>query len=173
MSKNIILIGFMGTGKSTISKALAEDTKKKVRDLDAYIEEKEQRSISTIFEQSGEEGFRDLESKYLSEVLEDENQILSCGGGTVLRTENVSHMKEHGIIILLTATAQTIYERVKDNDDRPILQGNRNVTFIQSLMDKRNDIYHAVADVIVATDGKTVDEICQEIKKITISVKNS
>ena len=109
MNNNIILIGFMGTGKSTISKELHEKTGRREIDLDAYITEKSGMTINDIFAKSGETAFRDLESACLAEVLKNDQQIVSCGGGTVLRTGNVAEMKKHGRIILLTATAQTIY----------------------------------------------------------------
>ena len=89
--------------------------------------------------------------------------MVSCGGGAVLRDENAKLMKENGMIVLLTATPETIYERVKNSTDRPILNGNMNVEYISSLMDKRKDRYLAVADYAVATDGKSVKEICAEI----------
>ena len=89
--------------------------------------------------------------------------IVSCGGGAVLRDENIEIMRGQGKIILLTATPQTIYERVKDNHDRPVLNGNMNVEYISELMEKRKVRYEMAADIVIATDGKTVDEICNEI----------
>ena len=91
------------------------------------------------------------------------NIIVSCGGGVVVKDENVEHMKNGGVIVLLTATPETIYERVKNSTDRPILNGNMNIEFIESLMNKRKERYLSVADVIVSTDNKMVSDICKEI----------
>ena len=165
MNNNIILIGFMGTGKSTISKELHEKTGRKEIDLDAYITEKSGMTINDIFAQSGETAFRDLESACLAEVLKNDQQIVSCGGGTVLRTGNVAEMKKHGRIILLTATAQTIYNRIRTNTERPLLRNNMSPEYIQELMGKRDKVYHDAADIIICTDGKEVPDIAEEILK--------
>ncbi len=163
MAKNIMLIGFMGTGKTTVSKQLSEVTGRNEVDIDAYLVEKEGTPISEIFEKFGEDHFRDIETKYLIEIQQNSDLIVSCGGGIVVREENVKHMKENGIIVWLTATPETIYERVKDSTDRPILNGNMNIEYIASLMEKRKNLYLSVADVIVSTDGKSINEICNEI----------
>ena len=81
----------------------------------------------------------------------------------MVRQENISHMKESGKIVLLTATPQTIYERIKDSTDRPVLNGHMNVEYIRELMEKRREKYEAAADLIVATDDRSIEEICREI----------
>ena len=92
-----------------------------------------------------------------------EAKIVSCGGGVVLRPQNVEKMKQAGMVIFLNAKAETIYERVKDSNDRPILNGNMNVDYIRSLMEKRSSLYMQAADRVIDTDGKSVREICDEI----------
>lgn len=161
--KNIMLIGFMGAGKTTVSKELAKLTGKKEVDMDAYIVEREGCSINDIFEKHGEAYFRELETKYLKEVQKNKGAIVSCGGGLVLKDENVELMKENGVIVLLTATPQTILLRVQNSKDRPILNGNMNVEFITELMNKRKDRYMSVADVTVETDGRAVRAVAEEI----------
>ena len=131
--------------------------------MDAYIAEKEGMAITDIFAQFGEEYFRTKETASLIEIMKMDELIVSCGGGVVVKDENVSYMKDGGVIVLLTATPQTILERVKESTDRPILNGNMNVEFIEQLMNKRKDRYLSVADVIVETDNKAVKEICAEI----------
>lgn len=163
MSKNIMLIGFMGAGKTTVSRALSKMTGKKELDMDAYIVKKEGMSIADMFEKYGEEYFRKKETESLIEIMEMEGLIVSCGGGVVVKDENVEHMKKDGVIVLLTATPETTLSRVKDSTDRPILNGNMNIEFITNLMNKRKDRYLSVADVIVATDNKMVSDICKEI----------
>lgn len=160
---NIVLIGFMGTGKSTIARELAKTRQMNIVEMDEEIVRRRGKSIADIFEEEGEEYFRDLETALLKELQTKENQVISCGGGAVLREENVRVMKKNGCVVLLTALPQTIYERVKNNTDRPILQGNMNVEYIASLMEKRREKYEKAADIVIATDGKNVSQICEEM----------
>ena len=162
-NKNIMLIGFMGAGKSTVSRELALITGRIEIDIDQYIVEKEGMAISDIFERYGEAYFRDLETKALREIEKEDNLIISCGGGIVVKEENVSIMKNKGIIVLLTATPETVFERVKNSKERPILNNNMNIDFIKELMEKRAELYKNVADLIISTDNKDVKNICNEI----------
>lgn len=168
---NIMLIGFMGAGKSTVSSYLSKKLDMEEVDTDALIVEKEGRKIPQIFENNGENYFRDCESKILIELQRRHRLIVSCGGGIVLREENIQSMKKQGRIVLLTATPQTTYERVKDSKERPILNDNMNTEFIAQLMEKRQDKYQAAADVIVATDHKEVPQICDEIIEKLLSLE--
>lgn len=163
MSENIMLIGFMGTGKTTVSKELSKITGRKELDMDEYIVNKEGMSIADMFEKYGEEYFRKKETECLIEIMEEKDLIVSCGGGVVVKDENVSYMKNGGKIVLLTATPQTILKRVKNSKDRPILNGNMNIEFITNLMNKRKERYLSVADIIIETDNKGILEICDEI----------
>lgn len=162
---NILLIGFMGTGKTTVSKELAKKTQMPEIDMDRYIVEYENMSIADIFSQKGEPYFRNLETECLKKILKTKNQIISCGGGVAMKEENVTHMKEGGVTILLSATPETVYERVKDNSERPILNGNMNVEYISGLMNARKPKYEAAADLVIDTDGKKVSDIADEIIK--------
>lgn len=161
--KNIYLIGFMGSGKSTVARELATYMKATCVEMDEQIEEQQQMPITQIFDTYGETYFRDLETEFLRSLTEKENIVVSCGGGSVLRDENADLMKAHGKIILLTAKPETIYERIKDSKNRPVLNGNMTVAYIQELMEKRRVRYETVADVSISTDGKSVAEICAEI----------
>jgi len=163
MNKNILLIGFMGAGKTTVSKELSKMTNMKEIDMDAYIVKREGMEITEIFDRFGEEYFRKKETESLIEIMKENNCIVSCGGGVVVKDENVEYMKNGGKIVLLTATPETTLERVKNSTDRPILNGNMNVEFIAKLMEKRKERYLAVADIIVETDNKEVKDICREI----------
>lgn len=160
---NIALIGFMGAGKSTISDYLSTMFDMKLVEMDQVIAEREEMSISDIFDTYGEEYFRNLETNLLKELQTGRNCVISCGGGVVLREENVAEMKKNGRVVFLTASPETIYERVKDSNDRPILDGNKNVEFIAGLMEKRREKYEAAADVVVQTDNKTILQICEEL----------
>jgi len=163
MKSNIYLIGFMGTGKSTVLNKLAFMTKYNGVDLDDYIEKKEKKSINDIFAEGGEELFRKLETEYLKNVSEKKEYIVSCGGGTVLRSENVDIMKDNGTVVLLRATPKTIYERVKDTTNRPLLNGNMNEEYIAGMLKKREEFYLNAADIIIDTDDMQVSDICREI----------
>lgn len=160
---NIILIGFMGAGKSTVSDFLSTMFDMRLVEMDQEIAEREEMSIPDIFATYGEEYFRRLETKLLKELQSEKNCIISCGGGVAMREENVVEMKKNGKVVLLTASPETIYERVKDSDDRPLLKGNNSVEFISELMEKRREKYENAADLVVQTDGKSVLEICEEL----------
>lgn len=161
---NIFLIGFMGAGKSTVAKELKKMLDMPLVEMDARIVEEQGMSINEIFDKFGESHFRDIESKLVRDIGVEGNTIVSCGGGVVVRDENVVEMKKSGKIVFLTATPETIYDRVKDGNDRPILNGNMNVEFIKGLMEKRRALYEAAADITIETDNKNIQEICNEIK---------
>ncbi len=160
---NIVLIGFMGAGKSTISDYLSTMFDMKLVEMDQEIAEREEMSIPDIFATYGEEYFRNLETELLKELQTGRNCIISCGGGVALRSENVVEMKKNGKVVLLTASPETIYERVKDSNDRPLLKENKSVEFIAQLMEKRKEKYEDAADVVIRTDGKTILQICEEL----------
>lgn len=160
---NIVLIGFMGTGKSTVSKYLKDMLAMNEADVDAMIVEEQKMPIRDIFAQYGEEYFRDCESNAILRLQSCRQTIISCGGGAVMRKENVRNLKKSSYIVLLTASPETILERVKDHGGRPILNGNMNVEFIKALMEKRKDYYEKAADVIVETDHKCIQQICEEL----------
>lgn len=161
--KNIFLIGYMGTGKSTVAAYMAKQYNMEVLEMDQMIVEREGMSISDIFAKHGEDYFRDIETKLLIEIQTQENKVVSCGGGVVLREQNVEEMRKGGSIVLLSAQAETILERVKDDNSRPLLQGNKNIEFINDMLEKRRPKYESAADVVIQTDGKQVANICNEI----------
>ena len=160
---NILLIGFMGAGKTTISDYLSTMFDMDIVEMDQVIAEHEEMSISDIFATYGEEYFRDLETNLLIEMQSHKNAVISCGGGAALRERNVAEMKKNGRVVLLTATPETIYERVKDSNDRPVLNGRKNVKGISELMEQRREKYEAAADIVINTDDKTVLQICEEL----------
>ena len=160
---NIFLIGFMGAGKSTISDYLKNVLAMDVVEMDQCIVERQGMSISDIFETYGEEYFRELETNLLIEMQSRSNVVVSCGGGVPMRERNVAEMKKNGRVVLLTAKPETILERVKDNHDRPLLENNKNVSFIADLLEKRRAKYEAAADIVIQTDGKSELEICEEL----------
>lgn len=164
--KNIFLIGFMGSGKSTMARLLAKDTNRELIEMDETIEKEAGCTINELFEKHGESYFRDLESALVKRIADKGGAVVSCGGGAVLREENVANMKKNGKIIYLSATPETIYERVRHSTNRPLLNGNMNVEYIRELMDKRLAIYETAADVIVDVNQKEKSEIVEEIASL-------
>ena len=161
--KHIFLIGFMGTGKSTIARTLSKYMGIQRIEMDEAIAKQELRPITEIFAAEGEAYFRYLETEYLRNLLNKERKVVSCGGGVPMIRENVELMRSCGTIVLLDARAETVFERVKHSTARPILNGNMNVEYIESLMEKRKDAYEAAADICIDTEGKDVGEISREI----------
>lgn len=160
---NLVLIGFMGCGKSTVAKCLRRICGMEILEMDREIERREAMTISEIFAKKGEEYFRDLETKLLVELQQKNNLIISCGGGVPLRECNVLEMKKNGKVILLTAKPETVLERVKHGRRRPLLEGHMNVAYIEELQEKRREKYLRAADLVIATDGKNIEQIGQEI----------
>lgn len=161
----LYLIGFMGTGKSSIARKLQEITGMEIIEMDEEIEKRSGRSISRIFDEDGELYFRTLETRLLEEIAADKKHstIVSCGGGVVLKSENVQLMKGSGRTVLLTATPETIFQRVGCSKERPNLKNRKTVEDIQLLMDERKEKYESAADFIIETDNKNISEICTEI----------
>ena len=150
LDQHIFLIGFMGCGKSTCAACLCRMTGAEQIEMDQEIVKRQGMEITEIFRVHGEEYFRDLETDLIKEIGNMEPMVVSCGGGTVLREENVALMK-------------TVFDRVKGSADRPVLNGNMNLSYIKELMEARRPRYEAAADAAVATDGRTAEEICEEI----------
>lgn len=164
--KNIILIGFMGCGKTTLGIKLSYRLRRSMEDTDKLIEKKEGRTISDIFQTDGEAYFRTLETACLKRMIRTTNhKIISTGGGLPLKEENRALLKELGTVVYLRATAETIYERVKHDKSRPLLQGENPQEKIRTLMAKRSALYEQAADVIIDVDGKNFDTILDEIVK--------
>lgn len=166
LRQHLFLIGFMGCGKSTNAQKLCELTGAGRLEMDEEIVREQGMEISGIFEKYGEPYFRDLETELLKRLQERKPAVVSCGGGAVLRPENVALMKAAGKIVLLTAEPETIYSRVKDSTERPVLNGNMNLDYIRGLMEKRRPSYEGAADIVVSTDGRTAEEICREILRL-------
>ena len=160
---NLVLIGFMGAGKTTMSDYFNTMFAMDVIEMDQIIARREGMTIPDIFEVHGEEYFRNCETNLLIEMQARKNVVISCGGGVPMRERNVAEMRKNGRVILLTARPETILERIKGDHSRPLLENNKNVSFIAALMEKRREKYEAAADIIVQTDGKSIQEIGEEI----------
>ena len=169
---NIILIGFMGCGKSTIGVKLSYRLRRPMLDTDKLIEKEEGRTISEIFETDGEEYFRNLETECIKKLISTvHSQIISVGGGLPMREVNHALLKELGMVVYLRAEAETIYGRVKHDKTRPLLQCDNPKEKIKTLMKQRAAVYESASDVIVDVDNKDFDTILDEIVKY-LQVRN-
>jgi len=160
--RNIILIGFMGTGKSAVSEKLAEKLGARLIDTDQEIEKESGMTISDIFKNYGEEYFRVLETGLLEKLSGTNDLVISCGGGIALREANRKLLDRLGFVVLLTAKVDTIMERLRGDETRPLIKGGNKDT-IRVLMDERRKYYNAAAMCCVETDGLTVDEVSELI----------
>jgi shikimate kinase len=160
--KTIVLTGMMGSGKSTIGKLLSENLNIAFLDLDNLIEQKEQNSISKIFQTNGEKYFRELEKTTLHENFSAQNQIISLGGGTFENPETQKFLLQNSLVIYLETTPQTIFDRIKNDKSRPLLCDNMNIEKISEIIELRKKNYNKAHKTIL-TDKKSKNEIVKEI----------
>ena len=165
-NRNLFLVGFMGCGKSTMARILSEKTGAELIEMDETIEKEAGMSINEIFEKHGEPYFRDLESQLVERIMKKGGAVVSCGGGAILREENVSNMKKNGKIVYFSATPETIFKRVRHSTNRPLLNGNMNVEYISALMGKRLPLYEKAADITIVVDEKNKQEVVDELMQI-------
>lgn len=165
--KKVVLIGYMGAGKSTVGQALAEQIAVPFWDMDAVIEEKQGRRIVDIFAENGEDYFRRLETECFRELLEQKGAcVLSAGGGLPLRRENRELLRKMGCAVYLQVTKKTVLERLKEDKSRPLLQVEDKEAKVEEMIRMRHPIYLEAADITVETDGRSVEEMVQEILKL-------
>lgn len=160
--KNIVLTGFMGTGKSAVGRILSKELTYAFIDSDCEIEKEQKMSITEIFKNYGEAKFRDIESDIIKRLSEMEGVVISTGGGVVLRESNIENLRKKGVIVCLTASAETILKRVKQSNDRPLLQVDNPLQRIKELLTSREQCYRN-ADITISTEGKSSKEIASEI----------
>jgi len=169
---NIILIGFMGCGKTSVGIKLSYRLKHTFLDTDKQIERKHGKSISEIFAVDGENAFRQMETDFLKELLRKTGssiQIFSTGGGTPIKEENRELLKQLGTVIYLKVSPDVVYERLKEDTTRPLLQTQNPKARIEELLFAREDAYEAAADIIIEVDSKSLEDIVEEIATL---VKN-
>ena len=165
--KRLVLIGFMGSGKSSCGRILSKWMRIPLIDTDKQIEQEAGKSVSRIFEEDGEERFRQLETETLQRLIEKKGSyIFSVGGGTPLRPENRELLKKLGTVIYLKASPESVWERVRGNTSRPLLQKENPKEEILSLMEARKDIYPLAAELEVETDHKAAREVAEEVRSL-------
>lgn len=167
---NIILTGFMGTGKSAVSKLLAEKLSWQYIDTDEIIEKEQGVPISAIFATKGEPYFREIESAAIRRISALDKVVISCGGGVVLKKENMDELEKNGFIICLTASPEKIYGRVKHNTDRPLLKVDNPLQKINELLELRKPFYSRCSLMIDTTD-LPVSGVVEKIMERGIGVR--
>jgi shikimate kinase len=163
--KNIILTGFMGTGKTAVGRELARLLQMRLVDVDAEIERSRDMKIADIFKDFGEPYFRDLETEMIRALSEQKNIVISTGGGAVLREENMAVLRETGTIFCLYADPQTILARTGESKDRPLLNVEDPLAKIKELLMLRMPFYEK-AGIMIDTNGKTPLQVAEEIAGI-------
>lgn len=163
---NIVFIGFMASGKTTIGQALAEKKGYSFIDTDKWISNKMNAPISEIFDKKGEDYFRQLETKTIKKLSKSlDNTIISTGGGLSIKKENVPYLKNMGTVVFLKVSKETVISRLGKNKERPLLASENPEEKIETLLKERNPIYEQVADVIIDTNNKSVKELVDEVIK--------
>ncbi len=160
--RNIILCGFMGCGKSTVGALLAKKNGMAFVDLDSYIEKQQNKTISDIFAENGENYFRELEKQAAKELMEKNGLVVAAGGGTLTFSENVETFRKNGKIILLDIPIETVAKRLENDTTRPLLNRPDKDKAMKELYDKRLPLYRAAADMIVNGDDSPM-QVCKDI----------
>ena len=161
--QNIILIGPMGSGKSTIGNIIAKKLGRDFRDSDHFIEERTGVDIARIFDVEGETGFRDRESKALKDLLGQNDQVIATGGGSILRAENQALLRSRGYIVFLDTSVNQQLQRLRRDKKRPLLQTENPRQQLESLFETRHPIYLDLADLAVKTDRKLARKLASDI----------
>ena len=165
MSNNIILVGLMGAGKSTIGRSLAKKLKKQFYDSDRVIEERTGVDIATIFEIEGEKGFRVREAQVIEELCQLNNIVLATGGGSVLLEDNRKNMKNMGDVIYLSTTAELLYSRIRHDKSRPLMQTNNPLETLKNLLNDREPFYKEVSSITITTGKQKATVIVKRVEE--------
>jgi len=169
--KNIVLTGFMGTGKTAVGMELERLLNMKLIDVDTEIEKSEKITINEIFKQFGEPRFREIETEMIRKLSYQKNVVISTGGGAVLKQENMEILRQNGVIVCLIATPETILNRTSKSNDRPLLKVEDPFAKINELLNFRRPFYEK-ADIMIDTENKTPLQIAEEIiEKVRVDSK--
>lgn len=165
MNKNIVLVGLSGSGKSTLGNILSSLSGYALVDTDAIIVKLQNRSINNIFEKNGEEFFRTLETQVSKEISTCDKQIISTGGGIVLKEKNLEYLKQNGVVFYLKTSVNTLLKRLEGDNTRPLLKTDDVKKKLENMLEIRGKLYEK-ADVTIETDKLTPEETAKEILRI-------
>ncbi|HSA07148.1 MAG TPA: shikimate kinase [Candidatus Gastranaerophilales bacterium] len=157
MAKNIVFIGLMGSGKTTLGKYTAKKTGMLFFDTDELIVKKAQKPIKAIFADEGELYFRELETEVIKDISQKTDCVISTGGGAVLKQENIEYLKKTGVLFYLEASPEELYRRTKNDFSRPLLKGDNPIKILEKLLISRKSFYDK-ADFKINTENKTLEE---------------
>ena len=159
---NLALIGFMGTGKSSVGRLAAAHLRYEFIDTDDLIEQRARKSITAIFSELGEAAFREIERRLVEEMTDWRRKVISTGGGLAANEANLASLKQHALIVCLWASPEEIWERVRDQAHRPLLQGPDPLGRIRALLEERTPFYRQ-ADVLVNSGMRSAREVAQQV----------
>lgn len=168
--KNIVLVGFMGSGKTTVGRLIAAQTGMPLLDMDTMIEERAGKTINEIFAQEGEAHFRNLERQMVRELAAGEGRIISTGGGIVLNPDNIADFEKTGLVVCLLADAETVLDRVKHDSTRPLLADDKENRIVE-LLEQRKALYEAVTYKIDTSGRPSPEPTAREIIELYESKK--
>ena len=163
---HIVLIGFMGAGKSTVGRLVARQLDRPFLDVDALVERSDGRSVHSIFAEDGEQRFRELEAVALEALLTTPPSVVACGGGVVLSDSNRAILKRLGTVVYLRVTAAETLARLSGDTTRPLLAGAGGAIAATELLGAREALYGAVADLVVDTVDRTPEEVALEVVRL-------
>ena len=163
MKSNIVLIGFMGTGKTVVGQVLATRLHRKLIEVDAIIAKMAGKPIPDIFRDNGEIYFRELEIKAIKKAAAGEKRVIACGGGIVMNTINIDRLRATGIIVYLSASPEIILKRTKDDNNRPLLDVKQPAELVGELMKFRKPFYDRAADLTINTSKLSIETVADKI----------
>ncbi|MCA9426262.1 MAG: shikimate kinase [Candidatus Omnitrophica bacterium] len=163
---NLVLIGYRGTGKTAVAESLANDLNLRHVGMDAELVCRFGRGVPEFVEENGWDAFRDEESKLARELGLEDNLLIDCGGGIIVRDANIEALRENGRVVWLKASVETIVSRIQGDDQRPSLTGTKSfIDEIQEVLEVRIPLYDKASDFAVDTDGKSLEEVTREIRE--------
>ena len=174
MKENIILVGLMGAGKSTIGRNIAKRLNKDFYDSDRVIEERTGVDISTIFEIEGEQGFRDREEQVIEELCKMKNVVIATGGGSILREVSRKNIRKYGHVVYLQTSAELLYSRIRYDKSRPLMQTKSPLDTLRKLLSDREPLYLELADTVIKTGKQKAGVIVKRLEEsLTASQERS
>ena len=169
---NVVLVGYRGTGKSSVAAALGRDLGLRVVSLDAEIVRKAGKSIPEIVADVGWPGFRDLEEEVVRAFAAGDGQVIDCGGGVIEREANIERLRTAGTVVWLTASTRTIVERIQGSAERPSLTGTKSFTEeVEEVLERRRPLYRRIAHREVATDGRTIEDVAARVRALVADTR--